>query len=100
MFARITNVTADKDALAEWRRVVTEKIAPQASAADGLVQALWLLDEESGQGLSVTVWESATALEAAETSAAANRRTLADSTGGSVNVSRWQVVAQVETRPT
>jgi hypothetical protein len=100
MFARITTVTAAKDALAGWRRVVTEKIAPEASAADGLVQALWLLDEESGQGLSVTVWETATALEAAETGAAANRRRLAESTGGSVNVSRWEVVAHVETRPT
>jgi hypothetical protein len=94
MHARVTKVSADSAGLGRWRQIVASEIAPNAGRTGGFVRALWLLDKEAGQGLSVTLWESRAALDAADERAAASRGKLAEATGGSVETWRCEVVAE------
>ncbi|GAA3546982.1 hypothetical protein GCM10022222_33260 [Amycolatopsis ultiminotia] len=94
MHARVTKVSADEDGLAQWRRIVRTEIAPNAAGKDGFVRALWLLDRDSGHGLSVTLWDSRESLENADAAASANRGKLASATGGTVEHWYYEVVAE------
>lgn len=94
MFGRVTMVSASGDELAAWRQLIMTQVAPNASSNSGFVRAVWLLDADAGRGLSVTLWETREALDAAEAGASANRRKLADVTGGTVETFRCEVVAE------
>ncbi len=92
MYARMTTVTAPDGDLSRWRRVITEEVSPNAARNDGFVRGFWLLD--AGVGISLTLWESREALDAAEASAAQNRGKLAAATGGTVETRRCEVIAE------
>ncbi|HEY0816324.1 MAG TPA: antibiotic biosynthesis monooxygenase [Pseudonocardia sp.] len=93
MYARIT-VLSDGADLDRWRQIVAEQIAPSAADKPGFVRAVWLLDEEAGTGMSVTLWDSREALDAAEAGASGNRDKLAAAVGGAMSVLRAEVVAE------
>lgn len=46
--------------------LVRETIAPSARQQPGIVAAYWLTDRGSGRGLAVTIWESESAMLAAD----------------------------------
>lgn len=99
MHARVTMISGDADDLERWRTAVHERAVPAADNASrdaGLVHAVWLLDEDSGRGLSVTLWETREALEAAEEAASANRSHMQPSGTGTLDVLRCRVIAGVE----
>ena len=51
--------------LSEGIRHITEEVVPAMTGAEGLVAAFWVVDRESGQRMSVSVWESGEASGAA-----------------------------------
>lgn len=93
MYARVTMLSDGAD-LQRWRRIVSEEIAPTASSNPGFVRAVWMLDEDAGRGISITIGESREALDAAEAGASSNRGKLGDAVGGLMQVLRCQVVAE------
>lgn len=100
MHARVTIVTAPGDELDRWQETIAKEIAPRITDPDtrpaGLVRGTWLLDRSGGRGISVTLWRTRDALDAAEAGAAANRDRLARASGGTVEVLRCEVVADTE----
>lgn len=100
MHARVTIVTAQGDELDRWQETITKRIAPRiidpATRPEGLVRGTWLLDRPGGRGISVTLWRTREALDAAEEGAAANRDRLARASGGTVEILRCEVVTDTE----
>ncbi len=63
MFARVTTTKgqAKKD---DVIRVIRERILPAAERFEGYKGGYWLLDEQGGKGIALTLWDSDEALRA------------------------------------
>lgn len=91
MHARVTRSRAPVERVDEGIEWFRETALPQATSIPGFRGALELVDRESGEALTVTLWESADARDASET-AAAGMRSDAESTGSEVlGVERYEV---------
>jgi len=99
MHARLTLVRATGSGLAQWRKMVTNRIAPNAANKPGFVQGFWFqrvgdsADDSADFGLAVTIWADRAALDVAESQAAANRSRLAEISGGTVETWNCELVA-------
>jgi heme-degrading monooxygenase HmoA len=60
MFARVSTYSGDGDRLLEGFADVTEPL----QAIDGFSRAYFLVDRQSGKGMSITIWTSEEALQA------------------------------------
>ena len=58
MYARVSTYRGDGDRLLEGFSDVTEPL----TAIDGFSHAYFMVDRESGKGMSITIWESEEAL--------------------------------------
>ncbi len=92
MYARVTRSRAPLDRIDEAMAWFEQTALPQARSLDGFRGALELVDRTTGEGLTVTLWESAEAREASE-SAAAGIRDEGGTIGGFeiVGVERYEV---------
>jgi heme-degrading monooxygenase HmoA len=75
---------------------VREQIVPSVRQQPGIVDAYWLADRASGQGLAVTIWESEDAMRVADTTAReAARSEKKDGTVESAALDLYEVVARL-----
>lgn len=58
MHARITTITAQKDKIQEAIQVYRESILPGIGRLKGFLGAYLLADQDTGEGASITLWES------------------------------------------
>lgn len=58
MHARVTNVAIDTAKIAEATTIYDTNIGPAIAANKGFRGALLLTDEQTGEGISITLWES------------------------------------------
>ena len=58
MFARVTTVHVQADKIAETIRIYNESILPAVKAANGNRGVFLLMDQASGTGMSITVWNT------------------------------------------
>jgi len=58
MFARVTTVSIQLDKVAETTRIYNESILPVVKAANGNRGVFLLIDSSSGQGVSMSLWNT------------------------------------------
>ena len=58
MFARVTPGRTDVATIAQLRQLTEERLIPAFRQMPGLVHYLALFDDQTGQTLSITVWET------------------------------------------
>ena len=97
MFARVTRFEGFTEQADEAVRVAREQFIPAAQRSGGFEGMYILVDRESGNALSLTLWESTDAMEASEQQADSSRQDAARSSGGSVaKVERYEVTLSPE----
>ena len=72
MYARVT-IAKSEAAAEESASYIREKILPQARSLEGFKGILDLMDPETGDGMTVTLWEEEAAMKASEEAANAMR---------------------------
>lgn len=91
MHARVTMTTGaavDEKAMSYLR----EQLLPQARALEGFKGILDLADPATGEGLTITLWESEAAMKASEEAAGKLRDSASGETGETVvDVKRFEV---------
>lgn len=91
MHARVTRSRAPVERIDEALAWFKDSALPQATSLAGFRGALELVDRQSGEALTITLWESADARDASET-AAAGMRSDAETSGFEVlGVERYEV---------
>jgi hypothetical protein len=95
MFARVTRYEGSPSEIEAGIKLIKETIAPAARRLQGFKGGYWLLDRANGEGLSVTLFESESALHATEDDAA-QLRSRASSIVKITAVERYEVVAEAE----
>lgn len=58
MYARVTNVTLHKDKIREATHLYQQSVVPAISGEKGFRNAYLLADSATGEGLSITIWDS------------------------------------------
>ena len=99
MYARIGEWRGSAEELERWVTRSRTQVKPAVARQPGLVAALWLRDLDGPTGLTLTVWESESAMRASDGFAAATQRTTAEVSGAAVRTTRYEVVEQVAERP-
>ncbi len=92
MFARIGTWQGSPDELERWISRAREHVKPNVQQDPGLKAAYWLVDREGGRGQIITIWESAEAMRASETSRAQRQTATSAATGAQVATDRYEVV--------
>jgi heme-degrading monooxygenase HmoA len=91
--ARVTRLQGSPDRIDEGIRHAQEAILPRARALDGWQGVLFLVDRESGDGVIITLWESAEARQASEDAANQLRQETAAAGGETIlGIERYEVV--------
>jgi heme-degrading monooxygenase HmoA len=80
MFARVSTYRGDGDRLLQGFAEVTGSL----ETIDGFSRAYFMVDRESGKGMSITVWESEEALHASAAKADELRKQGAEAGGGAI----------------
>ena len=97
MHARVSTYRGDGDRLVQGFEGVTEAL----TAVDGFSHAYFLVDRESGKGMSITIWESEDALNASVAKADELRKQGAEAGGSEIeNVQHYEVGMTVGTPTT
>ena len=65
MLLQIVSFEEDSAALEEGARHVREEVVPSIQGAEGLLAACWAIDRQDGKRVSIMVWQSAEAAQAA-----------------------------------
>lgn len=92
MFARLSTFRGPVDQTAEGIRVAREQILPAARLQDGFKGIYILFDRESGESISLTLWETEEDLQASEEAALRARTESARASGETiVGVRRYEV---------
>jgi heme-degrading monooxygenase HmoA len=96
MHARVSTNRFPPDKLDDGIRYVREQGLRQLQAQDGFRGLYLLVDRESGKALSVSLWESAAALEASEATSATVRTQGTLAAGGTTapTVTHYEVVIE------
>lgn len=68
MYARVTTVAIDTAKIAEATTIYDTNIGPAIAANKGFRGALLLTDEKTGEGISITLWDSEAEGQAYESS--------------------------------
>jgi hypothetical protein len=95
MHARVTRFESTSDQIDAAIKLVKETIAPGAKRLQGFKGGYWLLDRASGNGFSVTLFESESDLHASEDDAA-QLRSQASRVAKITAVERYEVVAAAQ----
>ena len=95
MHARVTRFKSEPARVDEGIRTIKEQVVPSAKKLAGFKGGYWLVDRRTGEGFSVTLFESEAALASSEESAK-KIRAQAEAAGGSkiTGVERYEVVAE------
>ncbi len=97
MFARVSTLQGPASEVDEGIRYVRENVLPRAAQMDGYKGAYLLVDRQSGESVSVTLWESEEALRASEEAADRLRGDAAGSLGAEIaSVKRYEVALTPE----
>jgi heme-degrading monooxygenase HmoA len=89
MFARVSRYRGDADALRSGFSSVTDEL----EQLEGFAKAYFLVDAERGTGMSITLWQSADALEASAQRAHEMRsRATQDATASTESVESFELV--------
>ena len=100
MHARVTRFEGAPDKADEFIKYTKETIIPSAKKISGFKGGYWLLDRQSGKGLSVTLFETEAALKASEDSAGQIRNQATQVLGAKMTgIERYEVVAQAVVEP-
>jgi hypothetical protein len=79
---------------------VRDRIVPAVRQQQGIAAAYWLVDRAGGHGLAVTIWDSETAMLAADAAARESARTeKRDGAVETATLELYEVVAQLSTGP-
>jgi len=95
MHARVTRFKSEPARVDEGIRTIKEHVVPSAKKLAGFKGGYWLVDRRTGEGFSVTLFESEAALQTSEDSAKKIREQ-AEAAGGTkiTGVERYEVVAE------
>lgn len=58
MFARVTSARIDKDKIEQFKKIYLESVVPAAKEQKGFKAICLMVDPKTGEGLSITYWES------------------------------------------
>ncbi len=90
MYARVTSGAGDPDRLA---KAIREQVLPAAEKMEGFKGLLSLVDRQSGDGFSITLWESEEALRKSEEAANKLRQEVAEASSTTIaSVKRYEVI--------
>ena len=94
MFARLVTIGGRREQVGHFARVGEEKVLPQLKRLDGFAGSLVLASRQSGEIVTVTLWESEEAMRVAEEASYWFRAFSAEAAGGEVtSVERYEVVS-------
>ncbi len=97
MFARVSTYRGEGDRLLDGFAAVTEPL----EAIDGFSHAYFMVDRESGKGMSITIWTSGEALLASVAKADELRRQGAEAGGAEIeSVQHYEIGMTVGTPTT
>src|SRR5438445_10432344 len=82
MHARVPRYEGNPQHIETAIKAINEQVIPGAKKIAGLKGGYWLIDRASGEGFSVTLFESESALRASEHATAALRSDAATASGG------------------
>lgn len=93
MHARVTTVKGPPESVDQATQVIREQVLPRARELPGFQGILSLADRKTGDGFSLTFWESEEAMAASDEAADAMRGQAVGAIEGSevVSVERYEV---------
>ena len=95
MFARTSRWSGDPAALDKWAEQVATKVAPMVAGLAGNAGAVFLIDRQAHQALTLTLWDSEQAALASDQAAEQSRASTMAATGVElVDRGRYEVVAR------
>jgi hypothetical protein len=95
VFARSSSWTGSPDALQKWEGGAPE-VAAMIRSLPGSAAAFFLLDRESGEAITLTVWETEQAALFSDQNADASRASTIAATGVELTArGRYEVIARV-----
>ncbi len=90
MYARVTSATGDPDRIA---KVIREQILPVGEKMEGFKGLLTLVDRQSGDGFTITLWESEAARRKSEEEANKLRQQTGQASGATItSVKNYEVI--------
>lgn len=96
MVARTSSWKGTPEALERWAEHAEKQVKPFVGGLPGNLGVVFLIDRESGTGLTLTLWESEEAAAATDTNAEQSRASTVEATGIElVERGRWDVVARL-----
>jgi hypothetical protein len=96
--ARVLSFEGEPPRLAEGIQMIKERVIPMVRTFPGFVGGFWLLDNENGKGVGVTLFDSAASLAASRDQAAQVRKQAVEHMPGAVGeFSEYEVLARAET---
>jgi hypothetical protein len=96
MFARVTSSQVTPDRVEAMVGYVQSTLVPAVKQIPGVKASYFLADRQSGKGMTVTIYESADAMRAADERARQLRAGATQDVGGDIeNVQHYEVVGQV-----
>ena len=96
MFARVTVIQGPPERYDDAVRIINETAVPGAKQLLGLVAAYWAVDQESGEGVTFSIFDSRESLEATEEQVKQLREGAVHEFGGTVvSVKSYEIVGQV-----
>ena len=97
MFARVSTYQGDPGQIDQGLAYDLENILPKVNQIDGFEGLYYLVDRESGNALSMTLWESEQTMRASEEEANRLRTESAESASATVeSVQRYEVAISPE----
>ena len=95
MFARTSRWSGDPAALDKWATHVMTKVEPMVGGLPGNAGAVFLIDRQANQALTLTLWDTEEAALASDQAAEQSRASTMSATGVElVDRGRYQVVAR------
>ena len=96
LVARTSSWKGSPETLERWAEHAERQVEPFVAALPGNVGAVFLIDRESGTGLTLTLWESEEAAAETDRNAEQSRASTVEATGIEVvERGRWEVVARL-----
>jgi len=96
MVARTSRWRGSAEALERWAEHAERQVKPFVAKLLGNVGAVFLIDRDSGTGLTLTLWESEEAAAETDRNAEQSRASTVAATGIElVERGRWEVVARL-----
>jgi hypothetical protein len=96
--ARVLGFEGDPARLAEGIQMIKERVIPVVRTFPGFVGGFWLLDNENGKGVGVTLFDSAASLAASRDQAAQVRKQAVEQMPGAVGeFAEYEVFVRAET---